>query len=239
MRALLVVFLLFLIVGTSHSQVLISLLLGDKLNSDKLEFGLDGGVNYTTIHGLSGDLRPNFNLGFYFGFKMKNPVWSIHTGVIVKSNMGIKGLPVYSLNNPDLDNAFADGSVDRRINYFNVPVLMRYTFKNRFYLDGGVQLGLRTKASDTFIATVRSKDDLKFTRDISDDYYRIDGGLACGMGYKLKANKGMKLGVHYYYGLVDITADDSTDQFNRSLYLTLAIPIGAAKQAGGEVKKEE
>jgi hypothetical protein len=33
----------------ANSQVLISLLLGDKLNSEKLKFGLDGGVNFATI----------------------------------------------------------------------------------------------------------------------------------------------------------------------------------------------
>ncbi|MBL7865332.1 MAG: PorT family protein, partial [Cyclobacteriaceae bacterium] len=34
-------------------QVIISLLLGDKLNSGKIEFGLDGGVNYSSMKGLS------------------------------------------------------------------------------------------------------------------------------------------------------------------------------------------
>jgi hypothetical protein len=208
-----------------------SLILGDKLNSDKLEFGLEGGVNFTTIGGLEGDMKPNFNLGFYFDFKLKNPALSIYTGVIVKSSMGINGLPVYSLDDPDLDNAFSEGHVERKINYFNVPVEVRYTFKNRIYLNGGIQLGLRSKAKDTFFASVLSSDDLEFTKNISDDYYRIDGGLAGGLGYKFTEQKGMRLNIHYYYGLIDITADDSTDQYNRSLYLTLCIPVGAGKAA--------
>ncbi|WP_394774213.1 hypothetical protein [Flavobacterium sp.] len=33
----------------ARSQVLISLLFGDKLNSPFLEFGLDGGINLSTI----------------------------------------------------------------------------------------------------------------------------------------------------------------------------------------------
>ena len=49
-----------------------------------------------------------FNLGFYFDIRSKkNPAWMINTGVIVKSPMGAHGIPVYSLNDENLDNTFA------------------------------------------------------------------------------------------------------------------------------------
>ena len=35
-----------------QSQVLISLLLGEKLNTGAIEFGLEGGINWTQISGL-------------------------------------------------------------------------------------------------------------------------------------------------------------------------------------------
>src|SRR5215203_6686209 len=101
---------LLLFVNAARTQVLISILLGDKLNSGKIEFGLDGGANWSTIKNLDGakSLR-TFNLGFYFDFKLKNPSWMLNTGVIVKSTMGADELPVYSLGNPDLDNSFNGG----------------------------------------------------------------------------------------------------------------------------------
>ena len=102
----------FFVVGLSlNAQVLISILLGDKLNSGKIEFGLEGGVNWSTIKNLDGAKSlTGFNLGFYFDFKLKNPSWMLNTGVIVKSPMGADDLPVYSLNDSHLDNAFAGGS---------------------------------------------------------------------------------------------------------------------------------
>src|SRR5215217_7107665 len=102
----------FLLCGfTSNSQVLISILLGDKLNSGKIEFGLEGGVNWSTIQNLDGAKRlTGFNLGFYFDIKLKNPSWMLNTGVIVKSPMGAAGLPMYSLNDARLDSAFVGGS---------------------------------------------------------------------------------------------------------------------------------
>src|SRR6476619_7674549 len=102
-----------------QSQVIISLIFGDKLNSDKIEFGLDGGLNWTTLHGLpNANSMLGFNLGFYFDFKLKDPNWMVNTGVIVKSPMGAEGLPVYSLDDAGLDSAFSGGTVKRKIRYF-------------------------------------------------------------------------------------------------------------------------
>jgi hypothetical protein len=138
------IFLLWLavLVSTARTQVLISILLGDKLNSGKIEFGLEGGANWATVKNLDGAKSLTaFNLGFYFDFKLKHPSWMLNTGVIVKSTMGADELPVYSLGNTDLDNAFSGGKVSRKINYFNVPIMMKYSFKNHIFLKGGVQLG--------------------------------------------------------------------------------------------------
>jgi hypothetical protein len=219
---------LLLFANAARTQVLISILLGDKLNSGKIEFGLDGGANWSTIKNLDGAKNlTGFNLGFYFDFKLKNPCWMLNTGVIVKSNMGADELPVYSLGDPDLDNAFSGGKISRKINYFNVPIMMKYTFSNHIYLKAGTQLGLRYKAVDEFKNSINDEDDLKYKVDIKDQFHPIDAGLAFGAGYRLMKGNGMNIGLQYYLGLIDIKIDDSTpDQFNRVLYLTVGIPIG-------------
>ena len=219
---------LLLFVNAARTQVLISILLGDKLNTGKIEFGLDGGANWSTIKSIDGAKNlTGFNLGFYFDFKLKNPSWMLNTGVIVKSNMGADELPVYTLGNPDLDNAFSGGKISRKINYFNVPVMMKYNFKNHIYVKGGVQLGLRYKAIDEFKNSLNDEDDLKYKVDIKDQFHPIDAGLAFGAGYRLMKGNGMNIGLQYYLGLIDIKVDDSSpDQYNRVLYLTVGIPIG-------------
>ena len=51
-----------------------------------------------------------------------------------------------------------------------------------------------------------------------------------GVGYRLLGGNGMNLGIRYYYGLVDVYIDDSTPSvYNRAIYLTLGIPIGAGE----------
>ena len=224
-----IIIAVFLFLGSaSKSQVIISLLLGDKLNTGKIEFGLEGGLNWSTLTNIDGasSLR-GFNLGFYFDFKLKNPAWMLNTGVIVKSPMGAEGLPLYSLNNAEIDSAFAGGSVTRKLRYFNVPVMIKYKFKSNIYVKGGVQLGLRSKCTDEFVRTVNDDDDLKFTVKNKEKFHPLDAGLAVGIGYRLMKGNGMNFGLQYYYGLIDTSIDDATaNQYNRNLYLTFAIPIG-------------
>ena len=88
-----------------HSQVLISLLFGEKLNSDKMKFGLDGGLNLSNLTGTEGTrFLENFNLGLYFDIRLKeNSNWYIHTGALLKSEMGARGIDVYSLDEPGLE----------------------------------------------------------------------------------------------------------------------------------------
>ncbi len=239
MKKLLLFLALIVAVSSVRSQVIISLLFGDKLNSGKVEFGLDGGLTMSDIQGLDGaKAKSGFNLGFYFDIKLKNPAWMINTGVLVKSPMGAKGLPVYSLDNPTLDEAFEGGSVTTNLQYFQVPIMMKYLFKNHFYVKAGTQLGLINKAFDEFTQTVQSDDDLNYKIKRRDNYHPIDAGLAVGLGYRLMGGNGMNIGVQYYLGLLDITVDDQgPNQYNSAFYATVGIPIG--KGAAQKKQKEK
>jgi len=239
MKKGLVAIIVFFSVTSAHSQVLISLIFGDKLNSPFLEFGLEGGVNFSDISGLeSSGTNAGFNLGFYFDIRSKqNPAWMINTGVIVKSPMGAHSIPVYSLNDVNLDNTFAGGSVNREIRYFNVPILIKYQFKNRIYLKTGPQFGLLAKAFDEFKQEV-DKDDVIFKKNIRDQIRVIDAGVAFGAGYHMNVGNGLNVTVQYYYGLVPVMKGDGPNVYNRSLYLTAGIPIGKGKAAQRRAEKE-
>jgi hypothetical protein len=211
---------------TGHGQVIISLLLGDKLNSGQVEFGLDGGLSVISQAGTGGSTRNTFNLGFYFDIKMKSS-WMIHTGVIVKSTMGGGEIPVYALGDAQLDGLFANGHVERTMNYFNVPIFIKYNFKNNMFLEAGPMLGLKYGAKDKFIAIVNG-DELTYEVDVNNKFKALDAGLSGGIGYRLMHGNGMNLGVRYYHGLVNVSKEGG-ELFNRCWYLTVGIPIGAGK----------
>jgi hypothetical protein len=221
---------------SANSQVLISLLLGDVLNSEKIEFGLDGGVNFARIANLEpGKAASIFNLGFYFDIKFTEHVL-LHTGVIVKSSQGADKLAVYSLDNPDLDAVFSDGYVTRKINHFSVPILFKYRFATFLNVEAGPMLALRSRGYDEFKNELVDKDDLSYKLDIKDNYKRIDAGIMVGAGTKLsKVPKSSQIGIRYYFGLVDpLIGNTGKPQYFSSLYIYMSIPIGVSESAKKE-----
>ena len=105
-----------------NAQVLITILLGDALNTDKIEFGLVGGLNRSNIITISDSkAMNNFDLGFYFHILMKNNSY-LSTGVLVKTNVGATGMPTYSMGDANFDTVFKDGTLTKKINCFSVPI---------------------------------------------------------------------------------------------------------------------
>ena len=147
------VFILCLLFGiNTQSQVLLTVIFGDKLNSEGLEFGLEGGVNWSNISVLDADKSlSSFNLGFYFDFKLKDQ-WNIYTGVLVKSKLGDLNLSESDLAFLEITPNEAQGEYSQKLNYFIVPALLKYHFKNRIYLEGGPQFGLMYKSWVEFLS---------------------------------------------------------------------------------------
>ncbi|MHC1777970.1 MAG: porin family protein [Lentimicrobium sp.] len=222
----------FILVSLStRAQVLITLLLGDKLNTPKIEFGLIGGLNRSYITDLNDSEGLNhFALGFYFHFLMKNNSY-LSTGVWVKSNVGATGMPVYSVGDAGFDSIYKDGTLTKKISCFYVPIMYHQRFNNRWYIEAGVQPGLRTKANDIF-ETSTLDGDLSYTKDVKDQYTRLDFGLTGGAGFKFtKEIKSMAVGINYYYGLVNTSLTPDVTMKNSSIYFYMKIPIGVGAKA--------
>ena len=222
---LILVFILFF--GTvAHSQILISLLLGDKLNSDKIEFGLDGGFNWSQIGNLdSNSSYRTFNIGFYFDI-LVDDTWSFYTGVLVKSQLGTDELSGNDLAFLGITPQEEDGVYSQRLNYFLVPALMRYNFPNRIYLEAGPQFGLMHKATVEFNSETDEKE-IRIREFNRDKINTIDAGISGGIGYRLSPRKGMSLGLRYYYGFVNTYKGESGTN-NSSLFLKFTLPIGTS-----------
>jgi len=234
-------FLFILISINANSQVLISLLLGDKLNSDKIEFGIDGGFNYSTLHGIeSGSYASDLFLGFYFDFKQRNPNWILHTGVQVKSSVGADEVPYNYIENEEISAILEGTKYRKEISYFYVPFTVKYRFLTLFNVEAGVQLGLMHGATDTYKYKPLEGGKLTYELDAKHQIKKLDAGYLVGIGSKLsKENKSMQCGIKYYRGFVDIDAQNITSgTYNSSIYLYCSIPIGAKKAEKSATKNK-
>jgi hypothetical protein len=221
-----VLLLLTTISSTANSQVLISLLLGDKLNSDKLEFGLEGGMNWSNTSGFeSNNYARFFNLGFYFDIQMKEQ-WRFYTGVLVKSNVGLDKLTEKDLSLLNATTWDSIGDYKQVINQFMVPALIKYNFKNHFYVEAGPQFGLRFKGFIEYNSNVEGIE-ARTREDNKDMLQKLDVGIVGGIGYKLLKGQGWTIGAKYYYGFVDAYKNIPGTK-SSSINLKLNIPIGKA-----------
>ena len=235
---------LFIVSGLgAQSQVLITLIFGDKLNTPDLEFGLEGGGNWSKISGFeSNSFEPNWNLGFYFDFRIKNQ-WFFYTGVLVKASLGVNKLTAADLDVLGATVYFEKGDYAQKMNYFLVPTLIKYKFKNRIFIEGGLQSGLMYKSWIEYVAEIDGREGIikEFNKDRIN---KIDVGAMGGAGYRFSSRlTSWSLGVKYYYGFVNVYKDISGTK-NSSIFLKLNIPIGAgekakAKNAKKAAEKEE
>jgi len=236
-KELLIIFFL-LFVYTIQSQVLIAILLGDKLNTGNIEFGLDGGINYSSISGFETNNSMNsFNLGFYFDIRMKDQ-WFFNTGVLVKSNFGVGDLTIADLNT--LGATIYDeegGNYEQKLSTFMVPLLVKYKFKNHVHLEAGPQVGWTYKSwvefnydNDGTIARIKEEN-----KDLVNWF---DMGVATGVGYRFLDGLGWTVGVRYYYGFTNVYKDRSGTN-NRSLFLKLNIPFGVSDDTKVKIKEKK
>lgn len=233
MRAILLSLLLFVSVS-AKSQILISLLFGDKLNSPNVEFGLEGGVNWSNISGLeSNGYSDRLNLGFYFNFRVKNQ-WFVNTGLLVKSSLGSGNLTVKDLALTEngihvVDGEVLDGRYDQILDYFIVPVLAKYRFKNNFYIAAGPQFGLMYNAFVEFNTKRGERPQARIREPNTSHFRAIDMGAIGGIGYVLRGGEGMTIGLKYYQGFLDVYKDAPGTK-NSSVFAHVNIPIGAGSK---------
>ncbi|MDG1330488.1 MAG: porin family protein, partial [Flavobacteriaceae bacterium] len=226
-------FFLFFIYNL-QSQVLIALILGDKLNNGKMEFGLDGGLNFSSISELEANKwKRDFNLGFYFDIKMKKQ-WYFNTGVLVKSSLGVDNLSETDLNEIGTNLEITQlGDYTQKISYFLVPTLAKYRFKNNLYVEAGPQFGLMYKAWLEHNFNDEEGNENRIREENKDAVNRMEVGAVAGVGYRLLKGLGWTIGVRYHYGLTNVYKNISSIK-NHALFLKLNVPIGVS-----EVKKEE
>jgi len=225
---------LFLVFGTGQAsgQVLISILFGDKLQSDNLEFGLSVGGNFSTLSGIEeAKWRSSLAIGLYFNIKLSERFF-IHAAAIPKSDLGARNLFPYSLGDAELDSVFSDSRVERILGYIHVPTLVRYKLPSHLGFEFGPVTTIRFQRQhvDEFSIDING-DEADVRRTIGGETRPFDFGASLGAYYKFAKGQGIEVNLRYYHGFLDIfkksdIRDVYSTQMNRAIRLLVHIPIG-------------
>lgn len=180
----------------------------------------------TDLTGMESKVKPGLGFALYFNIKLNERLF-FHPEASPKAVFGIKGITPYATGDARIDSIFLNGdaSVQRNIKALSLPLLMRYRIKGLLFAELGPQIDWMIEAKDIFKTKVDGNP-ISYTTKIREQITRFDVGLAAGLEYKLKKDKGMGIGIRYYYGLTDVVKNISGSQKNTAWYLTIAIPIG-------------
>ena len=229
MKKIFILIVLFIYGHTASSQILIAVLFGDKLNTDKMEFGLMVSPTISNLTNIDSKPRPGLGLSLYFNIKLNQNLF-FHLEASPKAVFGIRGITPYSTGNASVDEIFLNdenATVQRKIKTMSLPLMMRYRIKGLFFAELGPQVDLMYQTKDVFKTKI-DDNTIDYTVKLKDQVAKLDVGLSAGLEYKLKKDKGMGISLRCYYGFTDVMTKIEGSQKNTAWYLNISIPIGAA-----------
>lgn len=154
------------------------------------EFGVKGGFNMSNLVD-SGDDPDDNNI--LYGFNA-----GVYATLPISDFVAIQPELLFTTKGSELkyDNAFATGNAKFRLNYIELPLLVRVNVTKNFNIHAGGY------ASYLVSSKVTGSGDFDFNEDIdTDDLAKFDAGLSAGIGVDFNP---ISVGVRYNYGLTTV-----------------------------------
>lgn len=178
------------------------------------EFGVKGGFNMSNLYQNDADDN-NVLYGFNAG---------VYATLPISDFIAIQPELLYTTKGAELEynNAFAEGNAKFKLNYIELPLLVRVNITKNFNIHAGGY------ASYLVSSKVTGDGDINFDENIdTDDLNKFDAGLSAGVGVDFSP---ISIGVRYNYGLTTVgkertvagttyTVPDAKNS-NLSLYLS-------------------
>ena len=160
-------------------------------SSNETQFGVKGGVNFSNIYDTEVDdnnVLTSFNAGFYA---------TLPVGDIISIQPEI----LYSRKGGELnyDNAVATGTAQFRLNYLEVPVLLKVNITENLNVHAGPYFAYLIDAEVNNDANGEAID-FEDAYD-NDDFNKFDVGISGGIGYEFNS---LGIGARYNYGFSTI-----------------------------------
>ena len=152
------------------------------------EFGVKGGFNMSNLYQSEADDN-NVIYGFNAG---------VYATLPISDFIAIQPEILYTTKGAELDynNAFVDGNAKFKLNYIEVPLLVRVNITKNFNVHAGGY------ASYLVSSKVTGDGDINFDEAVdTDDLNKFDAGIAAGVGVDFNP---ISVGLRYNYGLTTV-----------------------------------
>lgn len=155
------------------------------------KFGIKGGLNMSNLYTEDVDDQ-NVLLGFNLGVFMEMPI---------TSRISLQPEIIYTTKGAELeyDNATVQGTGKFKLNYIELPLLMKFNLTDNFNVHFGPYAAYLI---DSKITNEDENGNINFEQEIDkDDLNKFDLGLAGGFGIDFD---GFGIGARYNYGLTTV-----------------------------------
>ncbi|MEN2487590.1 porin family protein [Flavobacterium sp. B11] len=159
-------------------------------NNVNTEYGVKGGFNMSNLYG-SGDNVDDNNV--LYGFNA-----GVYATLPISDFVAIQPELLFTTKGAKLEynNAFASGDAKFRLNYIELPLLVRVNVTKNFNIHAGGY------ASYLVSSKVSGNGTVDFDQDIdTDDLNKFDAGLSAGVGVDFNP---ISIGLRYNYGLTTV-----------------------------------
>lgn len=175
------------------------------------EFGVKGGLNMSNLYTDDAD-DENVLFGFNAG---------VYATLPVSDFIAIQPELLFTTRGSKLEynNALAQGNVKLKLNYIELPLLVRVNITKNFNIHAGGYASYLVSAKSTGDGDFEFEDQYD-----TDDFNKFDAGIAAGVGLDFNP---ISVGLRYNYGLTTIEkdGDDSSDLKNSNLSLYLSYKL--------------
>ena len=163
-------------------------------SSNVTKFGVKGGVNFSNLYTDNADdenVLTGFNIGLYAKVPVTNSI-SVQPEIYYTG----KGAEV-------VYNTPVNGTAKFKLNYIEVPVMLVANVTKNFNVQVGPYAGYLISGKTTNESgTYNFQDNIN-----TDDFNKIDAGVAAGLGIDLET---VSFGVRYNYGLTKVGKENPT-----------------------------
>lgn len=163
--------------------------------------GIKGGYNLAAVR-FDGDGETGQRHGFHIGFYGES---------FISENFSIQPEVLYSQQGYKIINS--GESFTQKVDYINVPIMLKAYPSKNFFLEAGPQIGLAVSHKEEYNGF--------FSGSQEYDPTNFDWGINFGAGFK--TDSGISLGVRYHLGLGDLY-DEGKAQ-NRVLQFSLGFDL--------------
>jgi long-subunit fatty acid transport protein len=188
--------------------VIVTLLGLGNLSAQEVKFGAKVGLNSSNLRGdMDFDSKIGFNVGAFAEISLLDKF--IFQPELLFSTQGAK-----------FETSDANAAVSIKVNYLNIPLMLKYGVTDKLFLEFGPQLGFLLSGKSKFEVTYGGETDSE-EEDIKDSSKSFDFGLNFGASFDVAEN--IMIGARYNLGVSNINDDDRDDDKaqNAVFYLSL------------------